>query len=333
MTLDMRPEQKAAALVVAVGAEAAAEILQYLTEEEVEAIAVEVAKIGRLHPEVVEALMEEVAQQLAAERLLATGGIDYAKELLTAWESHRGQEIIERLLADLSVSPFSFVRSIEPDALIHILKDEHPQTVALILAYQTPGYAAEVIRGFTPSMQAEVAFRMATMGKTSPEVIRRVEEALQERLGSVSSAEVTVRGGVEDLAAVLNNTDRTTERAILERLAAVDPELAERVRALMFVFEDIASLDDRSIQQVLKHVDTKDLAYAMKGVSNEVREAVLRNMSQRASESLLEEIELLGAVRRSDVEAAQSRIVAVVRRLEEEGEIIIARGGETELVE
>ncbi len=333
MTVDLRPEQKAAALVVAVGSDLASSVLQYLTEEEVEALAVEVAKIGRLHPETVQALLEEVARETGNDQFLASGGIDYARELLTAWESNRGAEIIERLLADLSVTPFNFVRNIEADALVHILKDEHPQTVALILAYQTPGYAAEVLRGLDPDMQAEVAFRMGTMGKTSPEVIRRVEEALESRLGSVSSAEVTVRGGVEDLAAVLNNTDRTTERAILERLSVADPQLAEQVRALMFVFEDIASLDDRSIQQVLKHVDTKDLAYAMKGVSGDVREAILRNMSQRASESLIEEIELLGAVRRSDVEAAQSRVVAVIRRLEESGDIIISRGGETELIE
>jgi len=333
MTLDLRPEQKAAALVVAVGTDLASTVLQYLTEEEVEAIAVEVAKMGRLHPETLQALIDEVYEETGVERLGAAGGIDYAKELLTAWESHRGQEIIERLLADLSVTPFNFLRGIDPDALVHVLEEEHPQTVALILAYQTPGHAAEVLRRLEPDMQAEVAYRMGTMGKTSPEVIRRVEDALRERLGSVSSAEVTVRGGVEDLAAVLNNTDRTTERAILQRLARQDSELAEQVRALMFVFEDIATLDDRAIQEVLKHVDTKDLSYAMKGIKNDVRDAILRNMSQRASETLLEEIELLGAVRRSDVEAAQSRVVAVVRRLEEAGDIIIARSGEAELIE
>jgi len=333
MTLDMRPEQKAAALVVAVGSRNASSVLQYLTEEEVESLAVEVAKIGRLRPDTVESLLQEVYQEAAASRMLAAGGIDYARELLTAWESNRGAEIIERLMADLNVEPFNFVRGIDADQLVHIIKDEHPQTVALILAYQTPSYAAEVMRGLEPEMQAEVALRMGTMGRTSPEVIKRVEDALQSRLGSVSPAEVSIRGGVEDLAAVLNNTDRSTERAILERLTVQNPQLAEEVRALMFVFEDIVILDDRSVQQLLKHVDTKDLALAMKGVSNDVREVILRNMSQRASEALLEEIELMGAVRRTDVEAAQSTIVAVIRRLEESGEIIVNRGGEGELVE
>ena len=333
MTVDLRPEQKAAALVVAVGSGLASNVLQYLSEDEVEALAVEVSRIGRLQPETVETVLQEVYQETAAQRLLAAGGIDYARELLTAWESNRGAEIIDRLMADLNVTPFNFVRNIEADQLVHIIKEEHPQTIALILAYQNPAFAAEVLRGLEPDLQAEVALRMGTMGRTSPEVIKRVEDALHSRLGTVSSAEVTVRGGVEDLAAVLNNTDRTTERAILERLSGQDAQLAEDVRALMFVFEDVASLDDRSIQQVLKHVETRDLAYAMKGVSEDVRDAILRNMSERASETLLEESELLGAVRRTDVEAAQSQIVAVVRRLEESGEIIVGRGGEGDLIE
>ena len=333
MTVDLRPEQKAAALVVAVGSGLASNVLQYLSEDEVEALAVEVSRIGRLQPETVETVLQEVYQETAAQRLLAAGGMDYARELLTAWESNRGAEIIDRLMADLNVTPFNFVRNIEADQLVHIIKEEHPQTIALILAYQNPAFAAEVLRGLEPDLQAEVALRMGTMGRTSPEVIKRVEDALHSRLGTVSSAEVTVRGGVEDLAAVLNNTDRTTERAILERLSGQDAQLAEDVRALMFVFEDVASLDDRSIQQVLKHVETRDLAYAMKGVSEDVRDAILRNMSERASETLLEESELLGAVRRTDVEAAQSQIVAVVRRLEESGEIIVGRGGEGDLIE
>ena len=333
MTVDLRPEQKAAALVVAVGSGLASNVLQYLSEDEVEALAVEVSRIGRLQPETVETVLQEVYQETAAQRMLAAGGMDYARELLTAWESNRGAEIIDRLMADLNVTPFNFVRNIEADQLVHIIKEEHPQTIALILAYQNPAFAAEVLRGLEPDLQADVALRMGTMGRTSPEVIKRVEDALHSRLGTVSSAEVTVRGGVEDLAAVLNNTDRTTERAILERLSGQDAQLAEDVRALMFVFEDVASLDDRSIQQVLKHVETRDLAYAMKGVSEDVRDAILRNMSERASETLLEESELLGAVRRTDVEAAQSQIVAVVRRLEESGEIIVGRGGEGDLIE
>ena len=333
MTLDLRPEQKAAALVVAVGSRAASGLLQYLTEDEVEQLAGEVAKIGRLRPETIESVLEEVYQEAEAQRLLASGGIDYARELLSEWKGGRGAEIIDRLMADLNVIPFAFVRDIDPEQLIHLMKDEHPQTVALILAHQPAAYAARVLAGFEPLMQAEVAFRVATMGRTSPDVIERVEQALQGRLGTVTSAEIAVRGGVGDLAEVLNNTDRSTERSILERLAASDPELAEAVRALMFVFEDIVTLDDRAIQRVIQEVDGNELALALKGVSDDVQQTILRNMSQRASETLLEELELLGAVRRSDVESAQGRIVAIVRRLEDAGEIVIARAGESDLIE
>jgi flagellar motor switch protein FliG len=277
--------------------------------------------------------MEEVRREAEEQRQLATGGIDYAKELLSEWKGNRGEEIIDRLMADLNVVPFNFIRDIDPEQLVHILKDEHPQTVALILAHQPAGYAARVLGGFDSEFQAEIALRVGTMGRTSPDVIRRVEAALRERLGTVSQAEVQIKGGVEDLADVLNNTDRGTERAILERLMRIDPELAEEVRALMFIFEDLATLEDKFIQKVIQEVDAKELAMAMKGVPGEVQESITRNMSQRAAETLGEELELLGAVRRSDVEAAQSRVVAIVRRLEDAGEIVIARAGESDLIE
>jgi flagellar motor switch protein FliG len=333
MTLDLRPEEKAAALVVAVGPRAASSLLQFLTEEEVERLATEVARIGRIRPETLASVLQEVHREAQAQRMLASGGLEYARELLSEWKGGRGAEMIERLMANLHVMPFNFVRDIDPEQMVHILKDEHPQTIALILAYQPAAYAATVLHGFEPDVRAEVALRVARMGRTSPDVISRVEAALRSRLGSVSSAEVSVRGGVEDLAAVLNHTDRSTERAILDRLSRIDPRVADEVRSLMFVFEDLVQLGDKAIQRVIQEIDTKDLAYAMKGVAPEVHDAILRNMSQRAADSLLEEIELLGAVRRSDVETAQSRVVAVVRRLEDAGEIIVARAGESELVE
>ena len=327
MTIDLRPEQKAAALVVAVGTQQASRLLQFLSEDEVETLASEVARMGRVRPEVIEGVMQEVFEEAEAQRLLAAGGIEYARDLLSEWKGSRGAEIIDRLVADLNTTPFSFVRDVEAEQLVHVLKDEHPQTVALILSYQSPAYAANVLRSFEAEMQNEVALRIATMGRTSPDVVKRVELALQDRFGTVSSAEVTVRGGVEDLAEVLNNADRATEAAILDRLARFDVDLAERVRALMFVFEDVAGLEDKAIQMILKAVEAKTLALAMKGVRDDVREAISRNLSQRARETLLEEIDLLGAVRRRDVEAAQSQVVAEVRRLDEAGEILINRGG------
>ena len=333
MTLDLRPEQKAAALVVAIGPQAAAGLLQFLSEDEVEQLAGEVARIGHLTPEIVDGVFEEVYYEAEAHRLLMSGGIEYARELLLEWRGSKGAEIIDRLLADLNVIPFTFVRDIDPDQFVRIMRDEHPQTVALILAHQPASYAAKVLSGFDPPTQAEVAYRVANMGRTSPEVIQRVESALQSRLGSVTGSEIQVRGGVEDLAEVLNNTDRSTERSILERLAEVDPQLAETVRSLMFVFEDLVSLDDRTLQRLIQEIDTKQLAIALKGVKGELKDAILRNMSQRASEALVEELDLLGAIRRSDVETAQAGIVGILRRLEDSGAIVINRAGEGDLVE
>jgi flagellar motor switch protein FliG len=329
----MRPEEKAAALVVAVGSKAASGMLEYLSDEEVERLASEVAKIGRLMPETVDQVFTEVYEEATAQQLLAAGGIDYARDLLVDWKGDRGHEIVERLITDAEATPFGFVRKSDPEKLSGVLAEEHPQTVALILAHQPAAYAATVLGFFDSEVQAEIALRVGTMGKTSPEVIRNIETYLAGQVGPEPRAELAVRGGIEELAEVLNNSDKETEKAILERLGLIDSDLAEEVQALMFVFDDITSLDDRAIQRVLQDVNAQDLALAMKGISAEVNDAIVRNMSQRASESLKEEIELLGPARRSDVEAARRRVVAAVRLLEEAGEIVISRGGESELIE
>jgi flagellar motor switch protein FliG len=329
----MRPEEKAAALVVAVGSKAASGMLEYLSDEEVERLASEVAKIGRLMPETVDQVFTEVYEEATAQQLLAAGGIDYARDLLVDWKGDRGHEIVERLITDAEATPFGFVRKSDPEKLSGVLAEEHPQTVALILAHQPAAYAATVLGFFDSEVQAEIALRVGTMGKTSPEVIRNIETYLAGQVGPEPRAELAVRGGIEELAEVLNNSDKETEKAILERLGLIDSDLAEEVQALMFVFDDITTLDDRAIQRVLQDVNAQDLALAMKGISAEVNDAIVRNMSQRASESLKEEIELLGPARRSDVEAARRRVVAAVRLLEEAGEIVISRGGESELIE
>lgn len=329
----MRPEEKAAALVVAVGSKAASGMLEYLSDEEVEQLASEVAKIGRLMPETVDQVFSEVYEEATAQQLLAAGGIDYARDLLVDWKGDRGHEIVERLITDAEATPFGFVRKSDPEKLSGVLAEEHPQTVALILAHQPATYAATVLGFFDSEVQAEIALRVGTMGKTSPEVIRNIETYLAGQVGPEPRAELATRGGIEELAEVLNNSDKETEKAILERLGLIDSDLAEEVQALMFVFDDITTLDDRAIQRVLQDVNAQDLALAMKGIGAEVSDAIVRNMSQRAAESLKEEIELLGPARRSDVEAARRRVVAAVRLLEEAGEIVISRGGESELIE
>lgn len=333
MSTSLRPEEKAAALVVAVGSTAASQMLAHLSEDEIEILATEVAKIGKLRPETIDVVFQEVYETARSDEVLAAGGVDYARDVLTQWSSTQGPEMIERMMSDLDSVPFGFVRQVDPEQLGELLAGEHPQTVALVLAHQPAAYAATVLKAFDEEFQAQVAVRVGKMGRISGEVISSIEEILKSRLGPVKKQESVVRGGVKELANVLNNSDRATERAVLERLREIDLELAEEVRALMFVFDDIVTLDDRSIQRVLQDVNTQELALAMKGANAELSDAVMRNMSTRAKESLLEEIDLLGPVRRSDVDMARTKVIAAVRLLEEMGEIVISRGEENELIE
>lgn len=319
--------QRAAAVVVVLGPEVAAPILEHLSDAEVEQLALEVATLGEVPAEQVRRILEEFYEDAVAHRELVQGGVIHARRLLRRWRGERGDEIVDRLISTVHIAPFNFLRHHDAEQLVQYLQEEHPQTIALVLAHLPPKNAAGVLAGLEPEVQREVALRVATMDRTSPEVIERVEMAMQSRLGAARSPEeFTKKGGVRDLAAMLNNSDRGTERAILADLDASDAELAEQVRALMFVFEDIAALDDRAIQTVLRRVDMKQLTLAMKGVRADVREAILRNMSERAALTLKEELELLGPVRIRDVEAAQSEVVRTVRQLEDEGAIIVSRG-------
>ncbi len=237
------------------------------------------------------------------------------------------------MMSDLDSVPFGFVRQIEPEQLGEVLGGEHPQTVAVILAHQPAAYAATVLKAFGEDFQAQVAVRVGKMGRISAEVIKSIEVVIKGRLGPVAHEESAIRGGVKELANVLNSSDRDTERAVMERLREMDVELADEVRALMFVFDDLTTLDDRSIQRVLQDVNAQELAMALKGANEELSDIIMRNMSTRAKESLLEEIDLLGPARRSDVEAARTKVIAAVRLLEEMGEIVISRGEENELIE
>ena len=334
MSTSLRPEEKAAALVVAVGSTAASGMLDHLTEDEVEQLATEVAKIGKLRQETIDVVFKEVYDASQSDEVFAAGGVEYARDLLTQWNSAQGPEMIERMMSDLDAVPFGFVRQVEAEKLGEVLGGEHPQTVAVILAHQPAAYAATVLKSFGEEFQAQVAVRVGKMGRISTEVIRSIEGILKKRLGPVTADDPGVaRGGVKELANVLNNSDRATERAVMERLRDIDQELADEVRALMFVFDDLVTLDDRSIQRVLQDVATPELALALKGANDDVNDAIMRNMSQRAKESLLEEIDLLGPVRRTDVDAARTKIIAAVRLLEEAGEIMISRGEENELIE
>lgn len=325
--------QKAAAVLLAVGSDAASKVMRHMSEGEVEQLALEVATLGNINADLMTGVLEEFRAEALAHAHLVSGGEQQARDLLRRLRGSEGDEIVDRLLASVQTAPFHFLRMHEPAEVVQHLRDEHPQTLALILAHLPTKFAAAVLAGLEPEVQADVARRVATLERTAPEVVTRVEAALEERFGGYAQRRRDSRGGVKELAALLNHSDRTTERAILGDLEQTDPVLAEEVRALMFVFEDIVTLDDRAVQELLRQVDMRQLALALKGVRADVREVVERNLSERARETLAEEVEVLGPVRVVEVEEAQTEIVRRVRQLEEEGTIIISRGNDGEFVE
>ncbi|MTV27346.1 flagellar motor switch protein FliG [Nitriliruptoraceae bacterium ZYF776] len=319
--------QKAAAVLVAVGPERAAAVMAHLDEEEVEALTVEVATLGEVPPHQLQAILEEFHTDAVAQQHLLSGGERHAREMLRRLHGDEGDEIVDRLLATTQSAPFHFLRLHEPAEVLQHLRDEHPQTVALVLAHLPARLGAALLSGLDPSQQAAVATRLATLDRAEASVVAQVEQALRERLGEVRRRSGR-RDGVKELADLLNQTDRSTERKILSELETRDPALAERVRALMFVFEDLVTLEERALQELLRQLDPQRLAVALKGVSAELRGTVERNLSERARTALLEELDLLGQVRLRDVEEAQSEVVRLVHELEREGVIQLARGTE-----
>jgi flagellar motor switch protein FliG len=320
--------QKAATLLVSLGPEAAAEVLQHLPNEEIEALSLEMAKIRQVDPEASAAVLNEFVATSDALDLFAEGGVDFAREVLERSLGAEGAaEIIARLSATMERRPFEFLRKTPPEQIIAFLTNEAPQTVALVVANLHTTLAAQVLCELEPELQAEVAARIASMAELSPEVLQVVERVIRQKLSSVITQEYAASGGVKSLADILNHTDRPTERNILDRLAESNADLAEQIRLLLFTFEDIVKLDDRAVQLILREVDQKDLALALRGVPQEVKEKVLGNMSQRGSEMLREEMEFQPPQRRVVVEEAQGRIVSIIRRLEEAGEVVLGRSG------
>jgi flagellar motor switch protein FliG len=320
--------QKAAIFLLQMGKERSAKVLQALKDTEVEELLTEIARLEGVDASVADDVLDEFRDLAAARRYFTQGGMSFAAEILEAsMGSGKARDVLDRLSASLVELPFEFLRRADPRQILTYLQDEHPQTIALVMAHMHSDSAAMVLGGLPEQLQGDVAHRVATMDRTSPEVIALVEEVLERRLSSViQSSDFSAAGGVQPLVEILNRSDRATERLILEGLENRDMELAEEVRSRMFVFEDIVTLDDRSVQMVLREVDAKQLAVALKGVRDDVRLKIMRNMSSRASTNLSEEIELLGPVRLKSVEEAQGDIVRVIRALEEAGQIVITRG-------
>ncbi|MGV7931010.1 MAG: flagellar motor switch protein FliG [Spirochaetota bacterium] len=325
--------QKAAIFLVSLGSDVSSEIFKHLREDEIEQLTFEIARLDRIEPEDKDKVLMEFQEMMMAQDFIASGGIDYAREVLErALGTQKAIDIVNRLTSSLQVRPFDFIRRTDPSHLLNFIQGEHPQTIALILAYLDAAKAAQILSGLSHQIQADVAKRIATMDRTSPDVLREVERVLERKLSTLASEDYTSAGGIDAIVEVLNQVDRGTEKIIIEALEEEDPELAEEIKKRMFVFEDIVLLDDRSIQKVLREVDTQDLAKALKGVDTEVQEKIFRNMSKRASSLLREDMDFMGPIRLRDVEESQQKIVNIIRKLEEAGDIIVARAGEEELV-
>jgi flagellar motor switch protein FliG len=318
--------KKAAVLLVALGPDRASEIFKHLHYDEIESLSLEMAKMQHVEPNMTTRIMEELAATVTAYDSIAAGGVEYAREVLEkAIGSDRAAEIIGRLSSVIEMRPFEFLRRTAPEQIVAFLRNEAPQTIALVVANLHTTLAAQVLANLPEEEQAEIALRIAKMGETSPEVVKQVEDVMRGKLATIVQNEYTTTGGVKSLAEILNHTDRPTERNVLDSLTETDEELAAEVRRLLFVFEDIVKLDDRSIQLVLREADQKDLALALRGVSDEVKTRVLNNMSERGAQMLLEEMEYQPPQRKRVVEEAQGRIVAIVRRLEEAGAVVLSR--------
>ncbi|GIV61219.1 MAG: flagellar motor switch protein FliG [Rhodothermaceae bacterium] len=321
--------KKAAILLVAVGTEIASEVLRCLQDTEVEKISIEIAKLRNVSPELVESVLLEYRDMAMAHDYITQGGLSFARRALeSALGPRRAEEIIMKIEAAMQVSAFHLLQTVETSQLANFLQNEHPQTAALILAHLNPRKAADIIQNLDQELQNEIMYRLATMGKTSPELLRDIEEVIRDQIGSVIGTELSATGGVEKVAEILNNTSRTAERSIMEGIRERDPELANSVKNLMFVFDDLINISDRDLQRLLVEVDQKDLVLALKGSSPDLQEKMMKNVSERAAAMIKEELELLGQVRVRDVEEAQRRILEVAQALEEQEEITLSRSND-----
>ncbi len=324
---------KAAILLVALGSETSSKIFRELSSEEVEVITREISSLGSVPSEVMQQVVGEFYQMVKAQQYIAMGGLDYAHEVLEqALGPEAALDVVQRVRRSMQVSGFNVLREVDPNQLLSFIQKEHPQTIALVLAQIEPDQSGAILNDLPVDLQKEVIHRFATMDSVSQDTVQQVEQILESRIDFSQGGEKL--GGVKQAAEILNMLGRSSEKKILEGIAQEDPELATDIKNLMFVFEDIITLDDRSIQRILKEVDTQVLTLALKAVSDETKERVLQNMSKRASEMLLEEIEFMGPVRLSEVENAQRQIVDTILRLDEEGEIIIkTEGGKEDIVD
>jgi flagellar motor switch protein FliG len=322
--------RKAAILLMSLPEDQAVQLLGRLAPKQVEQVSIEIAKLGRLSADEQENVIHEFADANPNSLGFSGGGIDVARSLVEKALGNKASPTLDVVRQSIEALPFGFLKKVDPQNLLTFIIDEHPQTIALVLSHLPPAYGAEIIKGLPSERQLAVIRRIAHMGQTNPEVIHEVERGLESRMASLMQQSFEKAGGVNSVAEILNVSDRTTERALLEALSQDDPELVEEIRRLMFVFDDLSKLSDKDIQTVLKNVETAQWAMALKGASSELKQKILGNMSQRASAMLTEEMDYLGSVRLTEVEQVQQQIVDIVRRLEDAGEITVHAADESE---
>ena len=333
----MTTTQKVAALLIVLGPATASEVLKNITDDDLlEQITLDIASLNKVSTDILNGILDEFKAIFQASNYISAGGMDYAKELLEkAYGGDQAKKIMDRLVLLMNSNPFQFFNEADPGQLATSFQNENPQLIALIMAYLKPEHSAQVLNYLPPEVQAQVAMKIADMDTTNPEILSEIEKVVESKFSSVVVQDFSKAGGIDSLANILNHSDRVTERNVIELLEVQNPELAESVRELMFVFEDIITLDDRAIQRILREVDTKDLAMSLKGTKEDVREKIFKNMSERAQQMLRDEMEYMGPVRSREVQEIQSKIVGVIRTLEIAGEIIVSRGegNEDELID
>ncbi|MDR1157880.1 MAG: flagellar motor switch protein FliG [Oscillospiraceae bacterium] len=333
VALELSGKEKAALLLIALGKEHSAKIFKHLRDDEIEQLTLDITNVRRVDSETKESIISEFYEQCLAQNYISEGGIDYAREVLErAIGPDKALAIINRLTSSLQVRPFDFVRRADPNQLLNFVQNEHPQTIALILSYLDPAMSANVLAKLPIEKQTEVVARIATMDRTSPEYVHEIERVLDKKLSSMGMEDFTVVGGIQSIVDILNAADRGTERHVLEALEIKDSELVDEIRRKMFVFEDIAKLDRRAVQRVLKEVENADLTVALKNATPEVSRMIFENMSKRLQDMIREDMEYMGPVRVRDVEEAQQKIVNIIRRLQDAGEIIVSRGSEDDVI-
>lgn len=329
----LRASEKAAAIVISIGAENAAKVYKYLKEEEIEQLSLEVSKLQKLSTDEMKDITDDFYGLCVTQKVITEGGVEYAKDVLEkAFGQAQAYSFMERVSKSLRTKAFDFVRKADSKNLLLMIQSEHPQTIAVILSYARAGQAAEIISELPQALQVDIIDRIANLDRASPEIIGIVEKTLEKKFSSIISVDLMELGGVGYIADIMNHVDRSTEKYIFDGLESTTPGLADEIKKLMFVFEDIVYMDDMSIQRFLRDVETKDLAIALKVTNDDVKNVIFKNMSQRVRETIINDIQYLHNVRMRDVEAAQQRIVQVIRRLEETEEVVISKNGKDDII-